>query len=42
LANRGYVLARGRTHTSTAASLRDRLGEFERSYLTGLDPGQPR
>jgi branched-chain amino acid transport system ATP-binding protein len=43
MADRGYVLVRGRVQLSGAAdSLRDRLGEIERSYLTGLDPGQPR
>jgi ABC-type branched-subunit amino acid transport system ATPase component len=41
IADRGYVLVRGRVQLSgSAASLRDRLGELERSYLTGLDPQQ--
>jgi branched-chain amino acid transport system ATP-binding protein len=39
IADRGYVLVRGRVQLSgAAASLRDQLGELERSYLTGLDP----
>jgi len=39
IADRAYVLVRGRVQLSgPAASLRDRLGELERSYLTGLDP----
>jgi branched-chain amino acid transport system ATP-binding protein len=39
LADRGYVLVRGRVQLSgPAADLRDRLGDLERSYLTGLDP----
>jgi branched-chain amino acid transport system ATP-binding protein len=43
LADRGYVLARGRIQLSgPATTLRDQLGQLERSYLTGLHPEQPR
>ena len=43
IADRGYVLVRGRVQLSgTTAALRDQLGDLERSYLTGLDPEQPR
>jgi ABC-type branched-subunit amino acid transport system ATPase component len=42
LADRGYILARGRIQLSgPAASLQDQLGQLERSYLTGLTPGEP-
>ena len=42
LADRSYVLARGRIHlTGPATTLRNRLSELERSYLTGLHPGKP-
>jgi ABC-type branched-subunit amino acid transport system ATPase component len=38
IADRGYVLGRGQVQLSASAtSLRARLGELERSYLTGLD-----
>ena len=40
IADRGYVLGRGQVQLSASAtSLRARLGELERSYLTGLDSG---